>query len=503
MRAPIFYDSNNTGYYFNGASLRSTRFEGVNNRTMAHLNQPGHTRSNGEFMRSRAQRTSDTNYWTGSMGWGTIDMNTVGDWGSGFIDSWSNPGNQPSGTSHWVGIQSYHYSNGSARYGWQLVGGPITNLRFRSSWSSFRSWRTVPVLDENSGNAGAMYAGIYYDANNTGYYINPESTSQTALRIRGGTLHGPNTSWGQYLAVGTNGHYSSSYASVCATNGNLHIDPQSGDHLYFNYYVNGQAKFYNGSSAERFRVDTNGIVYAFSQIRAPIYYDYNSTSYYTDPASTSRMNQLNVNAINSPYAGGNSGITRASKPYSFGFQESGGWSYPYPDMVFQYHTGVSMAGNPSYGGIRFMNDYNSNTVRFQINGGSSYTYANTWLQVGGGGVGIYDGYNGAHFLPNNQTSYGAWAVYGNRNGYYGFALSQVSYDPHYMWSNGGGGIYAQGLGRWIQYHNFGNNCTGISTSSTSSAYSLYVSGGQYTQQVISLLTLIDVRKKILKLSTTR
>jgi hypothetical protein len=179
LRAPIIYDSNNTGYYFDGASGHSTRFEGANARTMAWLGQPGHTRDSGEYYRARPRITGDTNYWTGAMGWSRQDMtNTVADWGSGFIDSWSNPPNQPSGTSHWVGIQSYHYSNGSSRYGWQMVGGPIENLRFRSTWGGFRSWRTIPVLDINNGNGGSMYAGNYVDANDTGYYVNPNGTSQ-------------------------------------------------------------------------------------------------------------------------------------------------------------------------------------------------------------------------------------------------------------------------------------------------------------------------------------
>ena len=30
------------------------------------------------------------------MGWGTRDLNEVMTWGSGFIDTWSNPANQPS-----------------------------------------------------------------------------------------------------------------------------------------------------------------------------------------------------------------------------------------------------------------------------------------------------------------------------------------------------------------------------------------------------------------------
>ena len=570
-RSPIFYDLDNTAYYFNGASDNSTRMRGISNEAMAFQALPGHTRNSGEYYRARPRITGDTNYWTGAMGWGRVDMNAVATWGSGFIDSWSNPANQPSGTSHWVGVQAFHYRSSNTRgYGWQMVGGPVTNLRFRSSWSGWRSWRTIPILDENSTNGGAMYAGIYYDSNDTNYYANPNSTSRfyrqeivnelhvstgngtgvgirladdgdivdnndgwatmrfsngvivtrgnrtngarayigsdgntqatsslrapifydrndtgyrmdpnstsnEALRIRGGTLHGPNPSWGRYLAVGTNGHWSGSFASVATTNGNLHLDSQSGRDLYLQWYV-------------------GRTVYVSGAIQATIYYDRNSTGYYVDPASTSRMNQVNPNRINSPYAGGNSGITRSSSPYSFGFQENGGWGFPYPDLVLQYHTGMSFAGNPSYGGMRFFNDYNSGTVRFQINGSSSYTFANTWLQVGGGGVGIYDGYNGAHFYPNNATNYGSWNFLGSRSGWRGIAFSDAGYDPHMMWdSSGNGGWYHEDLGRWLLYHSRSRNCMGVGSSSTVSGYQMRVNGSLYANG--NIVAYSDRRKK--------
>ena len=60
--------------------------------------------------------------------------------------------------------------------------------------------------------------------------------------------------------------------------GNFHIDAYNGNDIYVNYYSNRRFRVWNGSSAERFRVDTNGIVYAFSQVRSPIYYDYNNTN---------------------------------------------------------------------------------------------------------------------------------------------------------------------------------------------------------------------------------
>jgi hypothetical protein len=188
VRAPIFYDSNNTAYYFNGASRFSTRFEGVNERTKARMGLSGQSRSSAMNYDDRVNWTTDTNYWVGTKGWSRVDMNTVADWGSGFIDSWSSPPNQPAGTSHWVGVQAYHYSNGSSRYGWQMVGGPIGNLRFRNTWPSFSPWRTIPILDVNDNSGGAMFAGIYYDSNNTGFYTDPASTSNMNVILDEGTI---------------------------------------------------------------------------------------------------------------------------------------------------------------------------------------------------------------------------------------------------------------------------------------------------------------------------
>jgi hypothetical protein len=192
LRAQLFYDSNNTAYYMDPATINGSRFEGVNSRTMAFMGLSGQTRSSKEYYAARPRITGDTNYWTGSMGWGRVDMNTVADWGSGFIDSSSSPPNQPAGTSHWVGTQAFHYTNGSSRYGWQLVGGPIANLRFRNTWPGFGAWRTVPVLGVNDNNGAAMYASIYYDSNNTGFYCDPSSFSNFNTGMRATDIYARN-----------------------------------------------------------------------------------------------------------------------------------------------------------------------------------------------------------------------------------------------------------------------------------------------------------------------
>ena len=181
VRAPIFYDSSDTSFYFDGNG--TTRWQGLDDYSKMRIGLTGRPGSN--FRRN--DYTGDTGYWVGTMGWGTTDMNTVASWGSGFIDSWSNPGNQPSGTSHWVGTQAYHYAyGGNSNTGWQLVGGPISNLRFRNAWGGWSGWTTIAMHDRNDGSGGALYAGMYYDSNDTGYYLDPNSGAANCLRVVGG-----------------------------------------------------------------------------------------------------------------------------------------------------------------------------------------------------------------------------------------------------------------------------------------------------------------------------
>ena len=149
-------------------------------------------------------------------------------------------------------------------------------------------------------------ADIFYDANNTGYYGNFASTSyMNDLRAnifyeRENTAYYFGSSQGdaRMRNVRTNNIQVENGATLTSVNGsgriymggNFHIDSYNGNDIYVNYYSNRRFRVWNGSSAERFRVDTNGIVYAFSQHRSPIYYDYNNTGYYSNPAGDSNFN---------------------------------------------------------------------------------------------------------------------------------------------------------------------------------------------------------------------
>ena len=89
-RAPIFYDSNDTGYYVDPNGAYNTNLQGVTSYSLMRM---GLTY---KYNTARNDYTGDSNYWVGNKGWGTTDFNTFFMWGCGFIDSWSNPGNQPS-----------------------------------------------------------------------------------------------------------------------------------------------------------------------------------------------------------------------------------------------------------------------------------------------------------------------------------------------------------------------------------------------------------------------
>jgi len=129
------------------------------------------------------------------MGWSNTDFNTIFHYGSGSIDVWSNPANQPSGTSHWVGSQHLHYSNGSSsRYGHQIVvGAGNPDLMYvRGVWGtgSFTSWRKI-LNDNNASSILSSSSILYIDVySNGGGDRNQANTwAQSAVTIPNDCLY--------------------------------------------------------------------------------------------------------------------------------------------------------------------------------------------------------------------------------------------------------------------------------------------------------------------------
>ena len=152
MRAPIFYDSNDTGYYLDLNST-SNLFQ-LTTATRARWNMP-------RTWYDRSGKTSDENYWTGTNGWGTSDGNWDGAWRGGFSgwDIWGTGTGHPQGGGyvHAQGIVSGQHlatSDGSSGYGWMMVGAAdaVTNRYWlRGKWGTTTSaWTEIMTSNQNT-----------------------------------------------------------------------------------------------------------------------------------------------------------------------------------------------------------------------------------------------------------------------------------------------------------------------------------------------------------------
>lgn len=79
--------------------------------------------------------------------------------------------------------------------------------------------------------------------------------------ISGKTIYGPNATWGAYLQVGGSSREyvdNTTYASVAASDGNLHLDAASGKDLYLNYYDGASVRIGTGSNGYAAIFNTSG-----------------------------------------------------------------------------------------------------------------------------------------------------------------------------------------------------------------------------------------------------
>ena len=287
-------------------------------------------------------------------------------------------------------------------------------------------------------------ATIYYDTNDTGYYLDPNTTSDQALRIRGGSLHGPNPTWGKYLLVGGDGRNNRvddpNVASICTTNGNLHMDAASGYGMYLNYY-DGSVIYFGGGAYNTWGEFSGGIFYAYNQMRSPIMYDYNNTGYYSDPNGSSRLNEILLD-----------------QGYNYGWWRNYGCTGLYNQSYARGIWAVECGGN-SYG--------NYTTYDGGRNGWQGWAISSRWvlMSTGGDNIGIHDnsrtwmyywdggyhrfnyGYVEAQgsmrspiFYDSNNTGY-----YVDPNGGSYFAGSMELANGYYLTNGVGGAIFVSAV----------------------------------------------------------
>ena len=451
MRAPIFYDSNDTGYYLDpngtsnlsrllvpnassGASLivgnnNTSRIIDDNARKGLVVNADYYPHI---YVNALSSASNDVHGAVISMT-GVLSAGGYRRWGMGIANT------DPSALSWgwWDNESNPHYS----------VGG---TLGYTNTGS--RMW-----LDTggNLQTTGSMRAQIFYDSQNTAYYVDPNGTSQLST-VYAGALYGSD--------VYTNGGWFRNHSNnngIYWSGTGWHLMPENGADFRFHSGSNSESAirmetngttrgyvyadsgnnigFLNQNRTWRLRVQSDGGVESFGDFRAPIFYDSNDTAFYVDPNSSSRVRNLYV---------GDSGSN---------WVDTGGWGTQFhvsngPHSIlkvfarnegietglFSHVGGQSKVGSFSNHDFSVVRNWNDRMTFY-----SGYTYANGYLQAADSlrAPIFYDSADTTYFLDPNADF--AMRVYGeicNSNYAEGKmqpgALNIGRTDLNYAWEGG-------------------------------------------------------------------
>ena len=319
---------------------------------------------------------------------------------------------------------------------------------------------------------------IFYDSNNTTYYIDPAAS--TALSIYGGITFGysnPVISAPSYIVVPGGAYFNSgtvyTVSTIQARGG---VGNDSGAALVLTGGTSGYTEI-NGST------------------RSPIYYDYDNTAYYVNPASYSNMYSIaGVSYVYGGYLSSGSdiytnanygyGLVGAYSSYRYQGVYAMGDAYKLPPdgtttgslygMAWSHPNAGGAASNLNSHGLLLLQngsfmaalstngtfsadvrgtifyDYNNTAYYVDPNGTSSVSsiVADNWFRPVGQ-TGLYSSSYGQHFYPNSDGRY--WSITGNGSTDYGGLLFKTNYEStikgYIYWSTSGFGLL-HGNGGW-------------------------------------------------------
>ena len=370
-RAPIFYDSNNTGYYVDPAS------------------------------------TSNLNGLTVT---GTISGNISGSAGSAFgmpydgngisgmgpISTWdSRPGVGMAGFGiNWhtgVSISGYGGYGGVRLYasGYPTHSGSVLRLEASDSVKTYGTFT----------NDSSVRSPIFYDSNDTTYYVDPAGSATRAAFLNGNLWINPKPeSYGEGVTFNmpTQGTWGGLRWYRNGSAGNYVGNWAFG---YFGNESNNDVGFHNGTNG--WRLDHSFNMTATGSVRSPVFYDSNDTSYYLDPNNTSRVTAVvadNLYSINNIYLESNYGSsviglynsTRYQGVYSMG----SAYKLALDGTTTGNLYGLAWA-HPNAGGVS--GNLNTHGLLAMENG--------TWLASLTGSTRARDDMRAPIFYDNNDTTY--------------------------------------------------------------------------------------------------
>lgn len=449
VRATIFYDSNNTGYY--GDFAGTSRISSLN---MGYVGGQVYLNSGGGTLFFNANGEGDIQGYS----IGTTMENINGNYTKLTID-W-HTGIRIGAASSYGGIRFY---NNSVKY--------YSGSQVFSVAEGDNNVRVTNTLFVNGDVRSPQFR--FTNSTNNAYLTG-------------------NSDWG-FRVVNDNG-----YIQFGPANGTwAHI--YSGQNFYFNQnlYVNGTQVVTNSGTWSINVTGSAGSASSATYLNSSNYIQRSGSSgnYNTDfqntPAGTVRHLGDDPNITNNP--GGTwwfiDNYRHSNSGNYWGTQIAWGWEDNANRLAQRNITGNSFSG-----WVYYLNSGNyTSYIDAPNKAGTSYYQANTWIQFNGN-YGLYWPNNyGGHFYPNDYNSYTQFRINGSKNGYGGIVCSYSAVAGMMYDSGGNGGVYREANGRWYWYHHVGNNCTGISTSSTSSSYRAYVGGALYAEG--DLVAFSDVRKK--------
>lgn len=326
VRAPIFYDSNNTGYYADPAGtsvqnrieidddldVRAQTGTWITSNIMG--DAIGWNTSYGVYIGSNV---GGTHYLRGN-GTFTTGGSTYNLWHEGndshllrykgsitshdwntFIDATEagynsvlnmSGSNRPPAYTYGIALSMAISGQGKAQFYFPETGSSSNGIYVRTGWNTaYRDWRSIALHNVNPQTGGSLYANTFYDSDNTGYYMN---------YLGGGTLRGNF----QFAANSTSTSYNDASIELRESNYTANSSatpPFIGFHWggvvasSIAIESNGRIAIRNnpGNAYEKF-IASN--IYASGDMQSPIYYDSNNTAYYINAASTSVINGLTM-----------------------------------------------------------------------------------------------------------------------------------------------------------------------------------------------------------------
>ena len=352
LRSPIYYDSNDTGFYVNPASESKIAKLWINNGGAGGVGwSTGFNQGSGSNYWNMIQDggvARQRNFGTGGYDWfsssaaqlmtlsngGTLfaaaDMRSPIFYDSNDTNYLVNPHDES--RLHTLNIENGTTSNnrivfkasttsgyGALRFNYNNTEQNTLHM-FGSTWSTnfeggsrgainlspytgvtFGSWNSPGGWVYNSGQAqfnNSVRSPIFYDSNDTGYYVNPATSSN----LKGIVTNTSSNTVGSQLKIytTTNHQYPQIYSN--GSREAMWNYKNSAAEWYVGIRTSSQLlgtsgfHFYNTTSGQTVGGwDINGHSYSIGSSRAPIFYDSNNTGYYVHGDSGSRLLRLGLN----------------------------------------------------------------------------------------------------------------------------------------------------------------------------------------------------------------